>query len=176
MPQWVAIAFGFGGLAVAALTLLLSYRERVAGLRVALYAKQLECYDRVLGALTELQEAVIAETAGKRLPLDDQARAELREKAQPQYAKFAQAFVATVPFLPDAVAAAAAEYRATFAAITAPPTAVHIYPRGLAQARDPQGEFARAFLRIWEAMRQQLGTDPISTQTLKLFGAPEAPD
>jgi hypothetical protein len=35
-------------------------------------------------------------------------------------------------------------------------------------------ELTNAFMRVWEVMRRQLGTGPLSQQALKLFGRPEA--
>jgi hypothetical protein len=153
----------------------LTYRERVGALRAALYAKQIECYDRILVALSELQEIAIAETTGKRLPLDDQARAKLRETAQPQFGRLAHAFVANVPFLPKAVAGRRRELRDTFAAISAPPAAVHIYKQGLAYARNPQAVLPSRPC-AFGTMRLQLGTDPLDQQTLRLFGSPPRAD
>jgi hypothetical protein len=167
--QWAAIAFGFGGLAVAALSLWVSYRERVAALRGALYAKQIEAYGDLLLALSELQEVAIAVLTGKTFALDDEARAELRDAAQPQFAKLAHTFVANVPFLPKAVADAVAEYREKFVVISAPPELPTLYAQGRL-VNQPPVALTNAFVSIWAVMRHQLGTDPVSEQTLKLFG------
>jgi hypothetical protein len=141
VATWTAIAFGFGGLAVGALGLWLTYKERVAALRGALYAK-------------------------------NQERAALREKAQPQYRLLAHAFVANVPFLPHTVANAVADYREKFAVISAPPEQPSLYAEGRKLKR-PVVVLTTAFVHVWAAMRHQLGTDPVSEQTLELFHGPE---
>ena len=42
-------------------------------------------------------------------------------------------------------------------------------------ADDPQIELAKAFDRVWQVMRHQLGTEALSEQTVKLVGAPPLP-
>jgi hypothetical protein len=171
VATWTAIAFGFGGLAVGALGLWLTYKERVAALRGALYARQVEAYSAVLEALSGVQEVALEVLTDKN-ELSDQERAALREKAQPQYRLLAHAFVANVPFLPHTVANAVADYREKFAVISAPPEQPSLYAEGRKLKR-PVVVLTTAFVHVWAAMRHQLGTDPVSEQTLELFHGPE---
>lgn len=168
--EWGSVAIALAGLAVAALSLWLASRERVAALRVALYAKQIEVYGLVLHSLSELHEVAIAFTTEKGFVLNGQARAELRAAVTPQYARHAQVFVRNAVFLPKSVGDAVVEYRDTFLAISAPPGVESQYPPELVHSDDPQMELGKAFTGVWEAMARQLGTVPLSQQTLKLFG------
>jgi len=81
----------------------------------------------------------------------------------------------TSVFLPESVANAVAEYRATFVAITAPAAEEKMHPPELYNADDPQLELTKAFERVWKVMRHQLGTEALSEQTVKLVGAPPLP-
>lgn len=129
--EWGSTVVAVGALAVAALSLWLTYRERVAGLRGALYAKQIDVYGLVLDALREVHEVTLAFTTQKGFVLDGRSRTELREATQPQIAKLSQVFVRNAVFLPNAVGDALLEYRKTFAAISAPAEVESQYPKEL---------------------------------------------
>jgi hypothetical protein len=174
--QWAAFGIGFAGLLVAALGLLFNYLERSAGLRGALYTKQVEVYGLLLRALAEQHGAVIAFTTEKGFRLGDQDRRELRRATSDQVARIAQTFTENVVFLPKAVADAVVEYRKTFNAISAPPEVESQYPHELVHADDPQVILTNAFAEVWDAMRRQLGTDRLSEQTLRLVRTPAESD
>jgi hypothetical protein len=157
-----------GALAVAALSLWLTYRERAAGLRGALYAKQVEAYGRVLEALAERHAVAIDFMRGKDFPLDRESRVELLDTAQLEIARFARVFTETVIFLPENVANAIGEYKKTFNAITIPPGRRSLFE----DVADPQMELTTVFERVWRVMRHQLGTEALSVQTVKAVGAP----
>jgi hypothetical protein len=171
---WESIV-SLGALGVAALSVWLGYRERAAGLRAALYGKQVDVYGLVLAALAELHAVAIEFTTAKSYPLDSKSREELRLTAKEQIAGVAHAFTENVVFLPASVAEAVFNYRTTFVAITAPAAAEKMYPPELYNAADPQIELTNAFERVWEVMRHQLGTEALSKQTLKAVGAPPLP-
>jgi hypothetical protein len=135
---WGSTVIALGALAVAALSLWLTYRERVAGLRGALYAKQIEVYGLLLEALSEQHEVTLAFITEKGFRLDGQSRAELRLAARAQIAQISQVFVRNAVFLPKAVGDALLEYRKVFNAISAPPGAESQYPPELVHADDPQ--------------------------------------
>lgn len=159
-----------GALAVAALSLWLTYRERVAGLRGALYAKQIDVYGLVLDALREVHEVTLAFTTQKGFVLDGRSRTELREATQPQIAKLSQVFVRNAVFLPNAVGDALLDYRKTFAAISAPAEVESQYPKELVHS-DDQMELSKAFVRVWERWRSSLARSHLAEQTLRLLGA-----
>jgi hypothetical protein len=106
---------------------------------------------------------------------DGVSRVELRQAAREPIARVAHVFTENLVFLPKGVADAVAEYRNTFNAISAPPEAESQYTRELVHAHDPQMELTTAFARVWAVLRQQLGTDPLNQQTLKLLGTPPLP-
>jgi hypothetical protein len=79
--DWESAAIALTGLAVAALSLFLTYRERVAGLRGALYSKQIDVYGEVLDALSDLHEVTLAFTTAQGFTLNGQTRSALRAEA-----------------------------------------------------------------------------------------------
>jgi hypothetical protein len=172
--EWGSTAIALAGLAVAALSLFLTYRERVAALRSTLYSKQIEAYGELLHALSDLHQVTLTFTTAAGFTLDGQTRTALRAEVQPQVTQLARVFVRNAVFLPKAVGDAVVEYRSTFTAISAPPEAERQYPSELVHADDPQMVLTNAFTRVWDAMRRQLGTGPLSQQTLKLLGRPES--
>jgi hypothetical protein len=169
--NWVVAVVGLGGLAVTALGLILNYRERTAGLRGPLYTEQVKSYRLVLAALADLHGHAITPTSGGPYPLDGATRVKLRATATDQVAALAQTFTENVVFLPRSVADSVAEYRGVFAAITASAEVKDMYPPQLYDSADPQADLTRAFARVWQAMRHQLGTERLSEQTVKLVGA-----
>jgi hypothetical protein len=171
--EWQSTVIALAGLAVAALSLFLTYRERVAALRSALYSKQIDAYGEILHALSDLHQVTLAFTTAAGFTLDGQTRAALREEVQPQMTQLARVFVRNAVFLPQAVGDALVEYRSTFNAISAPPEVESQYPSDLVDSDDPQLALSNAFTRVWDAMYRQLGTGPLSQQTLKLLGRPE---
>jgi hypothetical protein len=172
--DWGSAAIALTGLAVAALSLILTYRERVAALRSALYSKQIEAYGELLHALSDLHQATLTFTTAQGFTLNPQARTALRTEVQPQMTQLARVFVRNAVFLPKAVGDAVVEYRETLNAISAPSEVAMQYPPELVHADDPQMVLTKAFTRVWDAMRRQLGTGPLSQQTLKLLGRPES--
>jgi len=96
---WGSIAVGLGALCVTALSLWLNYRERAAGLRGALYTKQVDVYGLVLGAIAELHGVAIELTTAKSYPPDSKSRVELRVAAKEQIAGLAHAFTENVGLL-----------------------------------------------------------------------------
>jgi hypothetical protein len=171
----VGLVVGLGGLAVAGIGLVLSYKDRAAGLRGALYTKQVESYGLVLEACAALNGVAIdllspraATEIVEGAPLDTATRAKLRTAAEEQVAAVSRAITENMAFLPESVVNAVGMYRRTFAALTAPKA--DVYPPGLDPAQ-PGMELSRAFVKVWQAMRHQLGTDPLSEQTHRLVGA-----
>lgn len=89
-----------------------------------------------------------------------------------------QSFAETLVLLPGGVADAIIDYYQTFDAISAPPDETHPperfqLPPELLKIDDPhraQQELVLSFARLWGAMRKQIGTDPLSEQTMKLLG------
>jgi hypothetical protein len=180
MGSWVGLVVGVGGLLVAALSVVLAYKERSAGLRGALYEKQVGVYGLLLAALADLHTVfldvtTVELTTGKGFPLDGAARIELRRRAAQQLAGLGRAVTESVVFMPAEVADAVEKYRDTFVAISAPPGVEQNYSRDLYQAADPQVVLTKVFTQVWAVMRHQLGTDALSEQTAKLVGTSTSP-
>jgi hypothetical protein len=148
--EWGSIAVALAGLTVAGLSLLLTYRERIAALRSALYAKQIEVYGELLHALSDHHQVTLTFITEQGFTLDGPARNELRVQVQPQIAQVARVFVRNAVFLPQPVGDAVVEYRNTFNALSAPPEVEEQYPSELVHADDPQMELTNAFTRVWE--------------------------
>jgi hypothetical protein len=171
--EWGTIAIGLGGIGVAALSLVLALRERTAALRGALYTTQAESFGAIMAALDEFHRAMLAFTTEAGLRLDAQTRPQLRAATVSQNHRFSQTWMAAAIFLPKAVAEALTEYQKIFNAISAPPDVEKQYSPELVRSHDPQMALSDAHTRVVQAMRKHLGTDPLSGQTLALFGRSE---
>jgi hypothetical protein len=84
--------------------------------------------------------------------------------------------------VPGAVADAVAQYRQTYVFLTATPELREYYAKAPQEVRElfeqdaqanPPAKLSQRFMDVWYAMRNQLGTDPLSEQTLRLSGVPD---
>ena len=109
--ELATIDVGFGGLAVAALALVLSYKERVADVRTAFYAKQVETFGLLLTDLILLHNKswwFYLKYSQGRDPLDPKV---FLTETGDGHQHFTEQLNFAVIYLPDSVADALAEYQ-----------------------------------------------------------------
>jgi hypothetical protein len=181
MP-WISGAIALGGLAVAALSQWIVYRERTAAYRLRLYDKQLEALQELSVVLTSHYQALLnlltRELIGKggAVPLSDEAKMRIRDDTAAAHNKIGDVESKWQVVLPDLVKNAIAHYRTITAAATAFTAVAEGYEKdGLAEVvhhNDPSMPVAKAYEAVAQAMRRTVGTDPLSTESLRMMGRP----
>jgi len=169
--DWEAFVIGLGGLIVAGLSVYLSYKSRISPYREMLYSKQLEGYAEVVYALSDFYTATLAFiTVQKNCRLDDNTRFELRRitvnENQALYRKQQKWAI----FLPKEMSDRLSDFVKLFNGISAFPEVAYQYPKEIVYANDPGLLLANAYTKVIEAARKGLGTEPLSQETLRLFG------
>ena len=168
--DWGSFIIGFGGLAVAGLSVYLSYKARTSPYREMLYSRQLEGYAEVIDALTRFYVTAQSSLAAQGFRLDDKTRPILRAETMDEHVAFYHKHQKWAIFLPREMNDALSAFINTFNAISAPPKVAQLYPREMVNANDPGGLLGHAYSRVVEAARKGLGTEPLSQETLKLIG------
>lgn len=167
----MSYVINIGALAIAALALAITYRERTAALRSSLYAKQIESYGSLIDALATLSAEADLFIIGEGFKLDADGRARMRVAVGPAHGALGNLMRRAAPFLPNGVADEIAAYSKTLLAISAMPGLEHMYDPALVSSSDPQAVLYDAYGRVIAAMRRHLGTDPLAEQTLRLLEA-----
>jgi hypothetical protein len=164
---------GVGGLGVAALTVVLSYRERRAGFRQALYDRQVSAVAELLPVLSKWDTEAVGYIMRQRtFPiLTDENRNGMRAAVQEYAADFYSVLGKHAVVLPQHLLDAISAYQQVFNALSAPPEVVSQYDEKLVRSDDPQMALSVAYQRVVAAARLVVGTEPLSAQTAKLLGA-----
>ena len=169
--DWGAFLIGFGGLIVAGLSIYLTYKSRISPYRELLYSKQVEGYAEVVYALTDFHTAAIAFiTAQKGCRLDDNTRVELRRYTIDKNQTFHLKLQKWAIFLTKEMSDTLSAFIKLFNGISAPPDVAHQYQKEIVYATDPVALLMNAYTEVLEVARKSLGTEPLSQETLELFG------
>ncbi len=168
--DWAAASIGLGGLALAALTVYLDYKKRIAPYRELLYAKQIEGYAQVINALNDWFDSAQDCIAVRGCRLDDSSRVELRKETVAQNMAFHTVYRSWALYLPKAVDVQISAFVKVFNAISAPPDVARQYPADQVYAKDPGMLLANAYTGVFQSMRKSMGTEPLTQATLKIVG------
>ena len=167
-----SLTIGLGGLAVAALSLYLGHRERNAHYRHALYDRQVEALQELHRSLGKLHWAATALIAAHDWKLDDSTRPLLRSDLLVPLQGLAAVEQSWSLVLPASVQEAVSGYRRVFNAVSAPASVADQHDRELVWHDDPALPLAHEWQKVVSAARRAIGTDALSTETLKLVGTP----
>lgn len=171
-----------GGLGVAALALLLTYRERAAAYRHRFYERQLESMTEVWATFAafckvmgqRLSEEVLASMAGPspdlNAPLDDAAKGRIRTACDEAWDEWLQIERKNAPMLPTAVEAALEAFRNVAIAVVAPAALAGTLPSDLVLCPEPETPVSAAYQRVLTAVRDAMGTDPLTAANESLIG------
>jgi hypothetical protein len=173
--DWASASIGLGGLLVAGLSVWLTHRERSSPYRHRLYNLQLDGLHEILPALDEwhrVSQSFILEQP--RLRLNDETRPILRERTQEAMLDYYRHLRKWQVFLPATLGEALGNFQGTFNAISAIPGFTKGYDPELVNTADPGMALAVAFQNVTRAARQIVGVEPLSQETLRLIGQPEA--
>lgn len=172
--DWASASIGLGGLALAALTVYLDYRKRIAPYRELLYAKQIEGYAQVVQALNDWFDWSQGYIAAHGCRLNDSTRVELRKETVDQNVAFHAVYRRWALYLPKDVDMRISAFVGVFNAISSPREVAHQYPAHEVYSEDPGMLLAEAYSSLFQSMRKSMGTEPLSRETLKIVG--EMPD
>ena len=95
--------FGVGGLAVAALTLFLTYRERIASLRTRFYGEQIVAYRALIDASDALTAFAIQTMTAQGEPATEDEQRGLGDALTPRWADWSTALRQHGAFVPNSV-------------------------------------------------------------------------
>ncbi len=166
-----AFIIAFGGLILAGLSVYLSYKSRISPYREMLYAKQLEGYAEVVYALSDFFTTALGFiTVQKGCRLDDNTRVELRSYTLDKNQTFFRKKQNWAIFLSKEISDSLSDFVKLFSGISAPSDVAHQYSKEIVYADDPGLLLANAYTKVIEVARKSLGTEPLSQETLKLFG------
>jgi hypothetical protein len=169
----MSIIIGIGGLLIAALVLLLNYRERVAAHRIALYTRQLDAYQEIATAA--------ATVAGRtdllvKLGAERDAEGTLRAAVIGAALDLAGIRVRHSMFIADPVFKSLSDFEQSVEAIAYPKIDKDEGDEGSPFARvytkDPMLPVTVAQMTLVAEMRKQIGTDKLSEETLRLVREP----
>lgn len=154
---------GLGGLTVGIVTVVLSYRERRALLRQAVYEKQVQSCGRVMELASKLEEAVAWQlSAVSCFPLSVEQRKALDEATLSISRTYSRVFAACSAWLPQEVLQKAADFWKVFCGICDDPNLA-----------DPKKSLRESFRALRDAVRISMGVDPLSEETDRLIGIGE---
>lgn len=169
-----AAAIGFGGFFIAALSLVLSYRDRSSH-RSHFYERQIEAYSEVITALDNLYDQVQDYINERHFVLDAESRNQLRREMsmgsmQKTYFEFITTHRKCSLFLPQPFLDSLGTFNKVLNGISAPSVVAHKYPPELVEHKDPQMPLSEAYRDVVAVARHGLGVDPLSKDMLRLFG------
>jgi hypothetical protein len=169
--SWI---IGLGGLLIAGLVLVLTYRERVASLRTRFYDEQITAYRALILTSDALTSAAVRYATDQGEPANDAERAGLwNQLSFSVWPNWATAVRVHVPFLPSSVLDPANSFNKAVLAL-AKPEALTV---DLSQYRGPRSEIMRmAQAELSYAIRQAVGTDKLSEQNRRLIAGSDQPD
>lgn len=169
--NWSGLLLGFGGLALGALTLVLSYRERTSAYRHALYDRQVNAVAEVLQAFSDWDEAsqkyIIQQPSAP--VLTDETRPGMRSSVLTQARAFYAVLGRYAIVLPEHFLEAVSHYQLVFNAISAPPPAVNQYDEKLVRSKDPGMDLEVARRGVIDAGRRVAGTERLSALTMRIL-------
>jgi len=167
----ISLVMGLGGLAVAGLTLVLTYKARVAPYSQALYNKQMEGYVEIVTSLSEWHKLAQSAIACNGCVLEgDEVRIKLREDAAPLIHKTSNTHDKWVLFMPQEMNEAVYAFFKVFNGITAMSFLKGGYPAELVHSDDPGMKLHLAYEWVIRAARKGIGTDVLSDGVLKTVG------
>jgi hypothetical protein len=151
---------GLGGLTVGIVTVVLSYRERRALLRQAVYEKQVQCCERVMELASKLEDAVAWElSAASSFPLSVEQRKVLDKATLDLSRTYSSVSFECSTWLPQEVLQKAADFWKVFCGICDDPNLA-----------DPKGSLRESFKALRDAVRISMGVDPISEEISGVMG------
>jgi hypothetical protein len=173
----LSFILGAGGLAVAALGLVLSHRERTKGLREHIYQRQVEACLDLYEASARLYVAM--ESAWVR-----EADAKSRGRAVDRKRFWQDAWEASralspvdarwSPILPEAVIRSFLEFAAAVGFVMGSDPQLGLSPEGYGEEPYDEAEFAvathTAFDKLAWAIRDHIGAEQLGADTLRLVG------
>jgi hypothetical protein len=172
--SWIpGTVIGAGGLIVAAISVILSYRERTSRLRELLYDRKAQACHQLLEALWEIRTSAWLSIHGQNGPLNDETRRKLEEAWRPHIGRVFRIQHEQSLFLPDEVIDAFRDYVRVLLALSstsAEEAKRHRFRPELVQSKKPIEELDTAFSKLLQMMRRSLGVEPLTEQTLKLLG------
>jgi hypothetical protein len=178
---------GLAGIFLAGYQVRLSDHDRAdtrkAAFQQRLYDKQLEAFFELYVALEQLDNeallrltAELGNTHGK-VPMTPERRWALRKELGPTWQQVALARQKWGLVIPSHVAREIGHFESVLVAVTAPPGwSSRSYPAELVNHVDPSGPVATAFTKVVRAIREAIGTDPLSEAMLKQIGAAAPPE
>jgi hypothetical protein len=164
----ISLVMGVGGLGIAALTLILNHRARVAPYRHALYNKQLEGYAEIVRVMSEWYNHAFS-FIHKHFLHDDETRIQVRKESSPMIQKTHEAQAKWAIFMPDNMNEALTAFTDVFMGLTALKR-FKGYPHELTHSEEPAKDLKKAFENVIQTARKSIGTDPLSEGVLKTIG------
>lgn len=158
-----------GSIILTGINIYITYRARNIFLRQMLYAKQLEGFSELIGALYSFYNATksfIYKCGGK---LNDETRPELRRVTKKEANNLSNKQGKWAVFLPGAMSERINNYIGLFNGISAHPTQVQQYPENIVYADDPGGLLWDELNELFTIAIKYLGTEYISKETLKML-------
>ena len=168
----MSVVIGIGGLLVAALVLLLNYRERIGAHRIALYTRQLDAYQELATA--------VADVAGRtdlfvKHGMESDPDGKLRVAVIDAALELAGIRVRQALFIADPVFKPLSDFEQAAQAIAYPRTVTEegdeVSPFARVYTKDPMFPVTVAQMSLVAEMRKQIGTDKLSEETLRLLRA-----
>jgi hypothetical protein len=176
--DWV----GVGGIAIAALTIWLSFRERRKTYRERLYDRQLDAAAAVFDAITEYQRTLLMGLANEAINkvLVSKGQPETSDRWKPADKQLQSVGLAGRRgelYLPERSLAALTAYTTAaskvrglqYPAIAVAPELIAKLP-GPDTSKEAQSQLDAAYRALIQALRHDLGVERLSAESLRLFG------
>jgi hypothetical protein len=175
LDNWVAALIGFGGFFIAALSLILSYRDRRASHRNIFYEQQIEGYLEIIGALDDLYDQVQNYIFYHNYTLDSESRKQLRIEMssgmfQDQYRHYLAARRKWSLFMPQAFLDILKDFMNVLNGISAPDSVSQQYTQELVYHNDPAMPLSQAYCDVVAVARHGLGVEALSKDMIRVFG------
>ena len=167
--EWGSFIIGLGGIAVAGLSVYLSYKARTSPFREILYSRQLEGYAEVVDALTDFYNAAQSFIAAHGYQLTNNTRPTLRLKTLDKNRAFHRKYQKWALYFPKQMRSALYDFIKMFNGISAPPEVAQQYSKEKVYVDDPGRLLGDAYTKVIEVARKRLGTEPLSQETLELI-------
>lgn len=163
----VACVAAIGGPAVAVVALVLSFKERRAGLRQAVYEKQLEACERVLQAAVSLANKtfwIIREHTDREVS-PETIPGVVNTETEQEYKRWHDTTFVCRAWLPQKVLDGVGLFYQAFARVST----------GQCQGEDAVQLLGKAYTQLYTCIRARLGIEPLADETSKMIGSVKPP-
>jgi len=159
-----------GSLAVAGISVYISFRARTLIYRDKLYSNQIEALGKIAEQLRCIDIVVQDYLAQCGFQLNDTTRPGLRKECKKAFHSFYQIWYRWYIFLPQFVIDEFYSYQKTFNAISVPAEVAHQYSSELVYCNDPGLVMSQSYCKVINAIRKCIGVNTLSQESINLFG------